>query len=278
MSNRPISRTLALYVGAYVVFLYLPMTLIPIFSFNDSVQAAFPLKGFTLAWYETLAANERLHAAVGNSVIVATVAAAVATACGTLIAYADTRRRGRFAPMIAGLARLPLLIPGVIIGIALLILVNLIDLGPSLAAIILGHIAICLPISVTVMRTRFRAVPRSLEEAAMDLGADEWTMFRRVVLPLVLSAVAASFLLTFITSFDEFIAAFFLTGTNTTLPIFIWSQLRFPRELPGVMALGSIILALSIIFVTVAEILRRRGPQYGLEEARQNESQMEDIK
>ena len=166
MSNRPISRTLALYVGAYVVFLYLPMTLIPIFSFNDSVQAAFPLKGFTLAWYETLAANERLHAAVGNSVIVATVAAAVATACGTLIAYADTRRRGRFAPMIAGLARLPLLIPGVIIGIALLILVNLIDLGPSLAAIILGHIAICLPISVTVMRTRFRAVPRSLEEAA----------------------------------------------------------------------------------------------------------------
>ena len=260
MSNRPISRTLALYVGAYVVFLYLPMTLIPIFSFNDSVQAAFPLKGFTLAWYETLAANERLHAAVGNSVIVATVAAAVATACGTLIAYADTRRRGRFAPMIAGLARLPLLIPGVIIGIALLILVNLIDLGPSLAAIILGHIAICLPISVTVMRTRFRAVPRSLEEAAMDLGADEWTMFRRVVLPLVLSAVAASFLLTFITSFDEFIAAFFLTGTNTTLPIFIWSQLRFPRELPGVMALGSIILALSIIFVTVAEVLRRRGP------------------
>ena len=94
----------------------------------------------------------------------------------------------------------------------------------------------------------------------MDLGADEWTMFRRVVLPLVLSAVAASFLLTFITSFDEFIAAFFFTGTNTTLPVFIWSQLRFPRELPGVMALGSIILALSIIFVTVAEILRRRGP------------------
>ena len=83
---------------------------------------------------------KRLHAAVGNSVIVATVAAAVATACGTLIAYADTRRRGRFAPMIAGLARLPLLIPGVIIRIALLILANLIDLGPSLAAIILGHV------------------------------------------------------------------------------------------------------------------------------------------
>ena len=147
-----------------------------------------------------------------------------------------------------------------IVGIALLILVNLIGLAPSLAAIVLGHTAICLPISVTVMRTRLRTVPVSLEEAAMDLGADEWTMFRRVVLPLALPAVASSFLLTFVTSFDEFIAAFFLTGTDTTLPVFIWSQLRFPRELPGVMALGSLILALSILVVTAAEIIRRRGP------------------
>ena len=257
--TRPIPRPLAVYVVAYLIFLYLPMALIPLFSFNDSAQAAFPLKGFTLDWYRSVAANERLHAALGNTLIVATIAAMLATVCGTLIAYADVRRRGRFAALIAGVARLPLLIPGVIVGIALLILVNLIGLGPSLTAIALGHTAICLPIAVTVMRTRFQVVPKSLEEAAMDLGADEWTMFRRIVLPLALPAVVSSFLLTFITSFDEFIAAFFLTGTDTTLPVFIWSQLRFPRELPGVMALGSLILAISIVFVTAAELIRRRG-------------------
>jgi spermidine/putrescine transport system permease protein len=200
-----------------------------------------------------------LHAAVGNTLIVATTAAVLATACGTLIAYAAARRRGRLAGTIAALARLPLLIPGVIIGIALLILVNLVGIGPSLTAIVFGHTAICLPISVTIMRSRFANVPPSLEEAAMDLGADEWTMFRRVVLPLALPAVISSFLLTFITSFDEFIAAFFLTGSDTTLPVFIWSQLRFPRELPTVMALGSLILAVSIAVVAAAEIIRRRG-------------------
>jgi spermidine/putrescine transport system permease protein len=252
-------RALRIYVGLYIVFLYLPMALIPLFSFNDSIQAAFPLKGFTFAWYRVLFDNERLHAALGNTLIVGTVAATLATGCGTLIAYASARRRGRPAPVIAAVARLPLLIPGVIIGIALLIAVNLIRLGPSLTAIVLGHTVICLPIAFSVMRAGFEAVPRNLEEAAMDLGANEWAMFRRVVLPLVLPAMLSSFLLTFITSFDEFIAAFFLTGTDVTLPIFIWTQLRFPRELPGVMALGSIILAVSIAFVAAAEIVRRRG-------------------
>lgn len=247
------------YVVLYLIFLYLPTLLIPLFSFNDSTQAAFPLKGFTTAWYESLAANDRLHAATLNSLLVAGLAAALSTAAGVLVAYADVRRGGPAARAISVLARLPILIPGVILGIALLILVNLVGLGPSLAAIVVAHTLFCLPTTTVIMRTRFAALPRSLEEAAMDLGAHEWTMFRRVMLPLALPGVASAFLLAFITSFDEFIVAFFLTGTDATLPVYIWSQLRFPKELPGVMALGALILGLSVVVVTLAEILRRQG-------------------
>lgn len=258
-SRRPRLSGLAIYVGAYLVFLYLPMVLIPLFSFNDSIQAAFPLKGFTFAWYEALLANERMHDALANTLIVGFSAAALATLCGIAIAYCDVSRPSRIARTVSALARLPILIPGVIVGIALLIFVNLAGFGPSRLAIVLGHTCLALPTTVIVMRTRFAAIPRSLEDAAMDLGAREWLTFRKVMLPLSLPAVAAAFLLAFLISFDEFIVAFFLTGTEQTLPVFIWAQLRFPKELPSVMALGSLILAVSIVIAGAAEFIRRRG-------------------
>jgi spermidine/putrescine transport system permease protein len=166
---------------------------------------------------------------------------------------------GRVSAAISAAARLPILIPAVIVGIALLILVNLVGLGPSRTSIVLGHTLVALPTTVVILRSRFAALPRSLSEAAMDLGASEWITFRRVMLPLAVPAIISAFLLSFLTSFDEFIVAFFLSGTEPTLPIFIWSQLRFPKSLPSVMALGTIILAVSIAIATAAELIRRRG-------------------
>ena len=254
------SRWLGAYVGAYLVFLYLPIALIPLFSFNDSIQIAFPIKGFTLSWYDSLLDNEALHGAVATSLVVGLSAAALATILGVSIAYMEVTGRSRLAAAISVLARLPILIPGVIIGIALLILVNLAGLGPSRTAMILGHTLVALPTTVVVMRGRFSVLPRSLGEAAMDLGAHEWTTFRRVMLPLSAPAIASAFMLSFLTSFDEFVVAFFLAGTEPTLPVFIWAQLRFPKALPSVMALGAVILAVSIALATAAELVRRRGP------------------
>lgn len=251
---------LALYLGLYLVFLYLPTLLIPLFSLNAGGQAAFPIRALTLDWYVGLAGNDRLLGALRNSLAVGLAAASLATVAGFAVAYADVRGRGRAARWISALARLPILIPGVILGIALLILVNLAGPGPSLTAVGLGHTAFCLPLTVTMLRARIAAIPKSLEEAAMDLGADEWIVLRRIVLPLALPAVASTFLLAFITSFDEFIVAFFLTGTEPTLPVYIWAQLRFPRELPGVMALGTLILAGSVALAVAAELVSRRGP------------------
>jgi spermidine/putrescine transport system permease protein len=250
---------LAIYVGAYIVFLFLPMALIPLFSVNDSIQAAFPLKGFTLAWYESLLDNDTLHGAVRNSLTVGASSALLATAAGVSIAYMEVASGDRISNAISAFARLPVLIPGVIVGIALLILVNLAGLGPSRTSIVLGHTLVALPTSVIILRNRFSALPKSLREVAMDLGASEWVTFRRVMLPLALPAIASAFLLSFLTSFDEFIVAFFLAGTEPTLPIFIWSQLRFPKALPSIMALGTVTLAASIAIATVAELIRRRG-------------------
>lgn len=250
---------LALYMALYLVFLYLPTLLIPVFSFNDSIAPVFPLKGMTFKWYQSLVDDPRLREAALNSLLVASASAVVATAVGCLIAYADLRRSTSLARSISLLARLPILLPGVVLGIALLVGINLIGPGPSLGAIVIGHVCFCLPTTVVVMRSRFAAFPRSLEEAAMDLGADEWTTFRRVALPLALPGLLSALMLAFITSFDEFIVAFFLVGTEPTLPIYIWSQLRFPRQLPSVMALGTLILVTSVILAALAESIRRRG-------------------
>ena len=252
---------LGFYVVAYIVFLYLPVALIPIFSFNGSIQAAFPLKGFTLQWYASLAGNAAIAGALANSLAIALVAASVATLCGVTVAYLDVHGQTRFSALVSGLSRLPILIPGVIVGIALLILVNLIGLGPSRTAIVMGHVLVCLPTTVVIMRGRFAAIPKSIAEAASDLGAREFLVFRKAVLPLAWPAVGSAFTLAFLTSFDEFIVAFFLAGTEPTLPLYIWSQLRFPKSLPVVMALGTLILAVSVVLVTIAELLRRRQPR-----------------
>lgn len=247
------------YVAAYLLFLYLPVALIPLFSFNDSIQAAFPLKGFTLDWYASLLDNATLRGALLNSLLVGLAAATLATVCGITIAYAEVTRATRAARVVAGLARMPILMPGVIVGVSLLLLVNLIGLGPSRLAIVLGHLLVALPTTVVIMRGRFAAIPRSIAEVAQDLGASDAQVFRRVMLPLALPAVASAFLLAFLTSFDEFIVAFFLAGTEPTLPLYIWSQLRFPKSLPSVMALGTVILTASIIIAAGADLLRRRG-------------------
>lgn len=250
---------LGAYVLAYLVFLYLPILLIPLFSFNNSIQAAFPLQGFTLEWYATLFGNSALSGALGNSLVIGATAATGATLCGITVSYMNLYGRSPLAATISAIARLPILIPGVIVGISLLILVNLIGFGPSRTAIVLGHILVALPTTVVIMKSRFAAIPKTIREAALDLGASDWTTFRRVMLPLSLPAIVSAFMLAFLTSFDEFIVAFFLAGTEPTLPLYIWSQLRFPKSLPTVMALGTTILAVSFVIAAIAEILRHRG-------------------
>ena len=253
-------RWLGLYVLAYLVFLYLPILLIPLFSFNDSIQAAFPLQGFTLGWYETLYGNPALSGALANSLVIAVIAASGATLCGITVSYMDLYGRSPLAATISAVARLPILIPGVIVGISLLILVNLIGVFSQEEAIkgidwnTIGLLTgMMILISVSRRSGMFQYIAVWSAQAAKAHPA------KMLLLLQIATAVLSAFMLAFLTSFDEFIVVFFLAGTEPTLPLYIWSQLRFPRSLPTVMALGTVILTVSFIIAALAEILRHRG-------------------
>jgi spermidine/putrescine transport system permease protein len=253
-------RALTAYAVFYIVFLYAPVLLMPIFSFNDSIYIAFPLKAFTVKWYQQMAENSSLIAAFWNSLKIGVPVSVISTILGVLAAKAVTRYRLPGRGTATGLIMLPLVIPEIILGIALLNIARKgLDLDLSLYTIAAGHVLICVPYSMLVLVSRLEGFDKSLEEASLDLGETAWSTFWRVTFPLALPGIVASLLVTFIVSFDEFLLAFFLSGSEATLPLFIWSQLRFPNRLPGVLALGCCILAASFVIVIFSEWLRRRG-------------------
>jgi spermidine/putrescine transport system permease protein len=251
----------AVYAVVYLTFIYLPVLFLPLFSFNDSIYVAFPLKGFTFEWYEKMVSNPGLIDALMNSVKVGAVVAVLSTMFGTLAAKAVTRYRMPGRGPTIGFIMIPLVIPEIILGIALLVLANMGGIPLTLFTIGFSHMLLCVPFSMLVMISRLEGFDKSLEEAALDLGENAWGTFWRVTFPLALPGIVASLLLTFTISFDEFILAFFLAGTDVTLPLFIWSQLRFPPRLPSVLALGATILVASFVVVAFAEWFRRRGVQ-----------------
>jgi spermidine/putrescine transport system permease protein len=256
--SRP-NRPLRIYALFYLAFLYIPVLFLPLFSFNDAIYVAFPLKGFTINWYEQMLSNEPMHAALLNSIKVGSVTAVIATILGIFGAKAVTRFRIPGQKTVVSVIMLPLVIPGIILGVALLILISRLGITLSLFTVTLGHILISVPFAMVTLITSFESFDKSMEEAAADLGDNAWWTFWRVTLPLVFPGVLASLLLCFVVSFDEFIMAFFLAGTEPTLPIFIYSQLRFPAKLPSVLALGACILVVSFVVVFFSQWLRRRG-------------------
>jgi spermidine/putrescine transport system permease protein len=258
-AQRLLASWLPIYAFVYIAFLYLPVLLLPIFSVNTSATPSFPLQGVTLKWYEGLADTPALLDAAWNSLIVGIAAALLATVFGVCAARAITRYRFPGRGPVHGLIMAPLILPEIIVAVSLLIVLLQLGLSLSLFTVVLGHVLICIPYSMTVLTAGFEGFDRSLEEASADLGETAFGTFRRVTLPMVAPAIISSLLVSFTISLDEFIMAFFLTGTDVTLPVYIWGQLRFAAKLPGVLALGTLLLAGSFILLTLAEILRRRA-------------------
>ncbi|UVK42092.1 ABC transporter permease [Mesorhizobium sp. AR07] len=250
---------LPVYAFLYVVFLYLPVIFLPIFSINTAATPKFPLSGFTLHWYADLPNTPALLDAAWNSLIVGVSAAILSTVLGILAARSITRYRYPGRRTINGLIMAPLVLPEVIVAISMLLVMLQLGLSLSLFTVVLGHVLVCIPYSMTVLTSGFEGFDHSLEEASVDLGESAFGTFQRVTLPMVAPAIISSLLVCFTISLDEFIIAFFLTGTEATLPIYIWGQLRFAAKLPGVLALGTLLLVASFLLMTVAEILRRRA-------------------
>jgi spermidine/putrescine transport system permease protein len=250
-------RVLGAFFCLLALFLYAPIAILLIFSFNDSVLPSFPLSGFTLRWYREFLTDQELRGALATSAIVAALSSTGAVLLGLMSSMALARRRFRGKPAVSALLLSPLVIPYVVFGISLLLLFHVLGIPRSILTVIIGHIVISLPYTILVLVPRLDQIDVTLEEAAYDLGASRLRTFRSIILPLILPAVASAFLIAFTTSFDEYAVASFVVGTRATFPIYLYGALRFPSRLPEVIAVAVVVMTVSLVLIVGAEIGRR---------------------
>lgn len=265
-----------LYALAVYLFLYVPIGVIAVFSFNAGRHAA-QLQGFSTQWYGKALSNPFVMEALQTSAIVAGASAVLATIAGTLAALALQGVGGKPRAIFDALLYIAVMVPGIVIGIATLIaLVTLFDwVNPVLAALwpladqapqlhlgkgslIAAHGLFAMALVVIIVRARVAGMDRSLVEASADLGATPWGTFRQVTLPQIFPAILAGFLLSFTFSFDDFIIAFFVAGSETTLPIYVFSSIR-RGVTPEINAIGTMVLAVSLVTLVVAQSILQRG-------------------
>jgi spermidine/putrescine transport system permease protein len=256
MKRAPFLRSYTLF---YLLFLYGPILLLPLFAFNDGRVVAFPLQGFTFNWFREMAADVNLRNAAKNSLIIALSVATISTILGIFAARASVRYRFPGKGPLLGLIMLPLVLPEMIVAMALLVVLLSMGISLSLFTVIIGQVLICTPFAVAILTSAFQSLDKSLEEAALDLGETPWSTFRLIVLPLVMPGIMASFLICFTISFDEFIISNFLGSGQPILSVYIFGQFRFPAKVPSMLALGTVLVCFSIILLGIAEYFRRRG-------------------
>ena len=258
MSDRP-SRLGIAYLGLVYLFLFFPAILVVVFSFNNSRFWIFPLKGFTLRWYEELASMPDALEAIRNSFLVAFPTMLLSVLVGGMVAFAFFRWRFRLKGAAEGLMIAPLLIPNLILGIALLILLVAFKVRMGAHTVILGHTMFTIPYVVLLLNARYYAFDPSLEAAARSLGAGTWMTFRRVVLPHLAPALISGGLVAFAISFNELILAFFLTGGGfNTLPVYMYSLIEFEPS-PVINALASGVFLFATLSIGIAMVIGGRA-------------------
>ena len=252
--DRP--RFLRVYTALFFVFLFAPIVLVVLFSFN-STKSLQNFDGFSTRWYEQFFQSESYRDSLAASVQIALITMVVATAIGTLLAYGLVRARVRWNPALNVLMLLPLVTPEIVAGASALLLFTQVGLELSLTTIVLGHITFSISYVTVVVRARLAALGTEVEDAAMDLGATRLATFRLITLPALWPAILAAGLLVFALSFDDFVLSFFTTGESPQpLPVRIWSAIRFGVT-PTINAIGTFMLAVSILTIGLAIALPR---------------------
>jgi len=265
-----------LYSIAVYLFLYVPIGIIVLFSFNSGRHAS-DFQGLSVKWYGKALSNPFVIEALTTSLIIALSAAFLSSVMGTAAALALQRVRGPVKVIFDGLIYVSIMIPGIVIGIATLVaLVSVFGiLNPILgalwpegikppklslgyASVIAAHTLFTMSLVIVIVRARIAGMDRALIEASEDLYATPWRTFRQITLPQIYPAVLAGFLLSFTFSFDDFIVSFFVAGANTTLPIYVFSSIRRGIT-PEVNAIGTMVLAVSLTLLIIAQVLLRRG-------------------
>ena len=243
---------------ATIVFLYLPIALLIIFSFNASRLAA-SWQGFTFAWYRMLVHDDSLITAGLNSGLVAAVSTALALCLGVSGALGLEGLRARHQEVIESAMMLPLVIPEVMMGVALMLFFVVIKMPLTLVTVIIGHVVFNVPLVMVIVRARLKKLDRRLTEAARDLGANRWQVFRHVTEPLLRPAILGAGLIAFTVSLDDFIVTFFVAGPGaTTLPLKVYSMIKAGIT-PEINALSTIVVLASMSLVVLSLLVQRKN-------------------
>jgi putative spermidine/putrescine transport system permease protein len=242
-------------VGALItlVFLYVPLVIVVLYAFNDSIGQAWPIQDYTTKWFSAAWNNEQVRQALPNSLVVATIATLFALALGSLAAFAVHRFRFFGRNAVSFLLVLPIALPGIVTAIALNNSINNFGIPFGILTIIIGHATFCIVVVYNNVIARLRRTPTSLVEASMDLGADGWQTFRYVTFPAIRTAIIAGALLAFALSFDEIVVTNFTAGSTITIPKFIFNNMRLPRNRPIVNVVAVAVILIMFIPVYIAQ-------------------------
>jgi len=253
------SRLLAAHGVMGYLFLYLPIVILVVYSFNASRYASGAWRGFSLEWYTSLFSNEAIGVALKNTLIVAGASTLISTVFGTMVALGMERHKFRGKLAFDALLYLPIIIPDIAMAVMLLLFFVLCHARLGIVTIVISHVAFNISFVAVVVRARLAYFDISLEEAAQDLYANEWQTFRRVTLPLIMPGILGGALLAFTLSIDDFVITFFTSGPgSTTLPLRIYSMVKLGVT-PEINALSSIMLVASMGLVMLSLLLRKGG-------------------
>jgi spermidine/putrescine transport system permease protein len=241
---------LLIYAVIVVVYLFFPLLIIALFSFNDSPAVSFPIRGLSLRWYSEVLGSPVFTSALKNTMLVGSVTTGLCVALGLLAALAITRYNFRLKPVLRGFFLVPLSLPGLFIGLSLLSYFTSLSVKLSLATVVVGHLIYTLPYFFLVASTRLERFDRLLEEAAQDLGCTPWETFWKVNFPIIAPSIIGAALIVFALSFDEFLITFFVIGTESTLPMLVWSMMRRSID-PRVNAISVILILASILLLYI---------------------------
>jgi spermidine/putrescine transport system permease protein len=244
---------LAAYSTLFVLFLYLPIVLLVLFAFNTSSFVGFPVTGLTTEWFSEVLSDPDVIAAFWTSIEVAAYAVTIAIVVGTPAAVQLARTRGRGRDVRLTTLTLPLLVPPVVLGLGIIIGLNAVGVSRGFWLIVAGHVLLILPVVVLVVLARLEGMDQNQELAAMDLGAPPWRALLSVTVPQSLPAILAAAMLGFALSMDEFILTFLVTSTTTTLPLYVYSSLRFEID-PSLNAISTLVLSASLVISLLAAL------------------------
>lgn len=257
MSEKKPALWLRIYTFLAYLYIYVPIVILVIFSFNNQ-KLNIRWVGFTLHWYDVLFRDQQVRLATTNTLIIAVVSTIVATTIGTLAALAMQRYRFPGYDASEALMYIPIVIPEVVMGISLLVFFVMINLKLGLFSILLSHIAFNIPFVALVVRARLHGYDNAIDEAAMDLGANEMTTFRRVTLPTIMPGILSGAMLALTLSLDDYVITYFTAGPgSTTLPLRVFSMVRF-MVTPEVNALSTIWVLIVFVILAIGQLAQSR--------------------